>query len=163
GRFATACRSSNGRSALARGSRRGGSRSRLSMSALRAPARRRGGRSSMPARNGPTGSPCSRRRDMAEGGTAVHNDNHRDKRQEKRRRAMAAFLVAQGWSENAPSVLAGDASFRGYYRLLDGHRRAVLMDAPPPQEDVGPYVTVAGILHAYGFSAPEIYAEDRAN
>ena len=46
---------------------------------------------------------------MAEGGTAVDKDNHRDKRQEKRRRAMAAFLVAQGWSENAPRVLAGDA------------------------------------------------------
>ena len=76
---------------------------------------------------------------------------------------MAAFLVAQGWSENAPRVLAGDASFRRYYRLLDGKRRAVLMDAPPPQEDVGPYVTVAGILRAHGFSAPEIYAEDRAN
>src|SRR6266550_4151909 len=79
------------------------------------------------------------------------------------RSAMAAFLVAQGWSENAPSVLAGDASFRRYYRLLDGKRRAVLMDAPPPREDVGPYVTVAGILRAHGFSAPEIYAEDRAN
>src|SRR5438105_6683459 len=133
------------------------------MLARRAPPRRRGGRSSMPARNGPTGSPCSRRRDMAEGGAAIHNDNHRDKRQEKRRHAMAAFLVAQGWSENAPRVLAGDASFRRYYRLLDGKRRAVLMDAPPPQEDVGPYVTVAGILSAHGFSAPEIYAEDSDN
>src|SRR2546430_17387771 len=131
------------------------------MSARRAPPRRRGGRSSMPAHNGRTGSPCSRRRDMAEGGTAVHNDNHRDKRQEKRRRAMAAFLVAQGWSENAPRVLAGDASFRRYYRLLDGRRRAVLMDAPPPQEDVGPYVTVAGILRAPGFIAAEVSAKDR--
>ena len=92
---------------------------------------------------------------MAEGGTAIQND--------KRRRAMAGFLAAQGWAENAPKVLAGDASFRRYYRLLDGTRRAVLMDAPPPQEDVGPYVTVAGILRAHGFSAPEIYAEDRAN
>jgi aminoglycoside/choline kinase family phosphotransferase len=92
---------------------------------------------------------------MAEGGTAIQND--------KRRRAMARFLAALGWAENAPKVLAGDASFRRYYRLLDGTRRAVLMDAPPPQEDVGPYVTVAGILRAHGFSAPEIYAEDRAN
>lgn len=60
-------------------------------------------------------------------------------------------------------MLAGDASFRRYYRLSDGARRAVLMDAPPPQEDVGPYVTVAGILREHGFSAPEIYAEDRGN
>src|SRR5437763_2375533 len=77
--------------------------------------------------------------------------------------AMAAFLAANGWGGVAPAMLTGDASFRRYYRLDDGQRRAVLMDAPPPQEDVGPYVTVAGILRAHGFSAPEIYAEDRAN
>src|ERR1041385_6018088 len=108
----------------------------------------------MPARNGPSGSPCSRGRDMAGGGTAIQND--------KRRRAMAGFLAAQGWAENAPKVLAGDASFRRYYRLIDGPRRAVLMDAPPPQEDVGPYVTVAGILAAQGWAenAPKVLAGD---
>src|SRR5438046_10688680 len=37
------------------------------------------------------------------------------------------------------------------------------MDAPPSQENVRAYVTVASILRAHGFSAPEIYAEDRAN
>ena len=35
------------------------------------------------------------------------------------------------------------------------------MDAPPPQEDVGPYVVVAGLLRDLGFSAPEVLAEDR--
>src|SRR5439155_6202749 len=89
---------------------------------------------------------------MAEGGAVISED---------RRRAMAGFLAAQGWGGNAPAVLAGDASFRRYYRLLDGSRRAVLMDAPPPQEDVRPYVAVAEILRTHGFSAPEIYAEDR--
>jgi aminoglycoside/choline kinase family phosphotransferase len=80
---------------------------------------------------------------------------------EERRGAMARFLAAQGWGGSVPAVLAGDASFRRYYRLIDGSRRAVLMDAPPPQEDVRPYVSVATILRAHGFSAPEIYAEDR--
>ena len=89
---------------------------------------------------------------MAEGDAVLSED---------RRRAMADFLAAQGWGGNAPAVLAGDASFRRYYRLLDGSRRAVLMDAPPPQEDVRPYVAVAEILRTHGFSAPEIYAEDR--
>jgi aminoglycoside/choline kinase family phosphotransferase len=34
------------------------------------------------------------------------------------------------------------------------------MDAPPPQEEVGPYVGVAGLLRRLGFSAPEVLAED---
>ena len=35
------------------------------------------------------------------------------------------------------------------------------MDAPPPLEDVGPYIAVAEMLRDLGLSAPEIYAEDR--
>src|SRR5260221_8962753 len=97
---------------------------------------------------------CSRqRREMARAGVV--------NRGEKRRSAMASFLGAQGWGGSPRGVLAGDASSGRYYRLVDGSRRAVLMDAPPPQEDVRPYVAVATILREHGFSAPEIYAEDR--
>ena len=78
----------------------------------------------------------------------------------ERGRAMAGFLAAHGWDRVAPVMLAGDASFRRYYRLADGTRRVVLMDAPPPQEDVRPYVSVAEILRALGLSAPQIYAAD---
>jgi N-acetylmuramate 1-kinase len=35
------------------------------------------------------------------------------------------------------------------------------MDAPPPQEDVGRYVFMARLLRRLGFSAPEVFAEDR--
>ena len=35
------------------------------------------------------------------------------------------------------------------------------MDAPPPQEDIGPYVAIAALLRELGFSAPEVLAEDR--
>jgi len=77
------------------------------------------------------------------------------------RGAMARrFLRRHGWGEVAPTLLAGDASFRKYYRLDDGRRRAVLMDAPPPHEDVAPFVTIAALLRDLGFSAPEVYAED---
>ncbi len=76
--------------------------------------------------------------------------------------AIAEFLAASGWSGIAPVSLAGDASFRRYYRLVDGARRVVLMDAPPPIEDVRPYVAVAAILRRFGLSAPQIHAEDRA-
>jgi len=75
--------------------------------------------------------------------------------------ALADFLAANGWRGKTPIVLAADASFRRYFRLADRDRSVVLMDAPPPQEDVGPYIAVAGMLRDLGLSAPEIYAEDR--
>jgi N-acetylmuramate 1-kinase len=78
-----------------------------------------------------------------------------------RGRALAAFLDRCGWADAVPVPLAGDASFRRYYRLRDTGRRAVLMDAPPPHEDVAPYVTVAAMLRSFGLSAPEVFAEDR--
>ena len=76
--------------------------------------------------------------------------------------AMADFLRAAGWGGIAPASLAGDASFRRYYRLVDGSRRVVLMDAPPPFEDVRPYVAVAAMLRGFGLSPPQIHAEDSA-
>jgi hypothetical protein len=75
---------------------------------------------------------------------------------------MAAFLDGCGWGGAKPAPLAGDASFRRYYRLGSNGRRAVLMDAPPSQEDVVPYIAVAQLLRRLGFSAPEVFAEDRA-
>jgi aminoglycoside/choline kinase family phosphotransferase len=80
-----------------------------------------------------------------------------------RRRAMTAFLDGCGWGGHAAVPLAGDASFRRYYRLAGGGGSAVLMDAPPPQEDVAPYVVVAALLRELGFSAPEVFAQDRAD
>ena len=79
-----------------------------------------------------------------------------------RQQAISDFLNASGWGGAARTLLAGDASFRTYYRLSRGRDRAVLMDAPPPQEDVGPYVAVAAILSGLGFSTPEILAGERA-
>ena len=75
---------------------------------------------------------------------------------------MADFLEASGWGGVDPIPLAGDASFRTYYRLCRGRESAVLMDAPPPDEDVRPYVAVAGILRGLGLSAPEVMAADVA-
>jgi N-acetylmuramate 1-kinase len=80
---------------------------------------------------------------------------------EERKAALGGFLAAAGWADVAPVMLTGDASFRRYYRLTTAGRRAVLMDAPPPMEDIGPYIAVAEMLRDLGLSAPEIYAEDR--
>jgi aminoglycoside/choline kinase family phosphotransferase len=78
-----------------------------------------------------------------------------------RRQAMAAFLDAAGWAGVQAAPLAGDASFRRYYRLGRNGSSVVLMDAPPPQEDIGPYVAIAALLRELGLSAPQVLAEDR--
>jgi len=75
---------------------------------------------------------------------------------------IAAFLETIGWGGVPRRVLAADASFRRYDRLQEPARRAVLMDAPPPQEDVRPFLAVARLLHRLGISAPQIFAEDVA-
>jgi len=71
-----------------------------------------------------------------------------------------AFLAAAGWQGAAIEPLAGDASFRRYFRVRNGDRSAMLMDAPPPNEDPGPFLRAARWLDANGMRAPEIYADD---
>ena len=74
--------------------------------------------------------------------------------------AIAAFLAANGWGGAHRVLLADDASFRRYERLYGRQDRAVLMDAPPPHEDVQPFVAVSAILNHLGFSAPRVLAQD---
>jgi len=70
------------------------------------------------------------------------------------------FLQRAGWVGVERRTLAADASFRRYDRLLLGSRRAVLMDAPPPKEDVRPFLRVGEHLTALGYSAPRILARN---
>lgn len=72
------------------------------------------------------------------------------------------FLAAAGWPAAQVLPLAGDASFRRYFRVVEPGRQAVLMDAPPEHEDVRPFLSVAALLRDAGFSAPAVYAEDQA-
>jgi aminoglycoside/choline kinase family phosphotransferase len=71
-----------------------------------------------------------------------------------------AFLEAHGWGGARIEPLAGDASFRRYFRVISDRGHAVLMDAPPPHEDPRPFVSVARWLCGVGLSAPEILAQD---
>ena len=77
-----------------------------------------------------------------------------------REQVIAQFLAAHGWSDANRRRIAGDASFRKYDRLEGARGRAVLMDAPPPHENVRPWIAIARHLHGLGFSAPAILAED---
>lgn len=72
------------------------------------------------------------------------------------------FLERAGWAGSQVEPLAGDASFRRYFRIRDSGRSAMLMDAPPPHEDPGPFLDVGAWLARHGHRAPAVHAEDRA-
>ncbi len=74
-----------------------------------------------------------------------------------------AFLVRAGWVGSVRTPLAGDASFRRYQRITKKGHCAMLMDAPPPLENVGPFVALSEHLRDLGFRAPEVLAEDAEN
>jgi aminoglycoside/choline kinase family phosphotransferase len=70
------------------------------------------------------------------------------------------FLDRAGWGGAEILPLAGDASFRRYFRVVGPDGTAVLMDAPPLHEDSRPFLAVADHLHQLGFAAPRILARD---
>lgn len=57
-------------------------------------------------------------------------------------------------------LLAGDASFRRYYRLKAGDESFVIMDAPPEKESCSAFVAVAQSLYDLGLKVPQIFAQD---
>lgn len=87
-----------------------------------------------------------------------------DKLKVARSECMTAFLAESGLATADVHPLAADASFRSYHRVHapDG-RVLVLMDAPPPDEDVHPFMRVAALLTEWNLSAPHILAADPDN
>ena len=73
------------------------------------------------------------------------------------------FLAANGWGDGEILPLAGDASFRKYFRVVAPGRTAVLMHAPPENENSQPFLDVAQHLMRLGFSAPKVLATDLDN
>jgi N-acetylmuramate 1-kinase len=70
------------------------------------------------------------------------------------------FLAASVWADARGEFLAGDASARRYYRLHQGQRTAVLMDASQNRDCIEPFVRIDRHLAALGFSVPGILATD---
>jgi len=75
---------------------------------------------------------------------------------------IGTFLERAGWGDAVRTPLPGDASFRRYVRLNRGSEAALLMDAPPPKEDVRRFAAIARHLNRLGFSAPAVLAIDVA-
>ena len=57
--------------------------------------------------------------------------------------------------------LAGDASFRRYFRVVQAAKSYVLMDAPPDREDVTPFLDVRSWLSGADVRVPVLLAEDQ--
>ncbi|KTD31385.1 MULTISPECIES: aminoglycoside phosphotransferase family protein [Legionella] len=57
--------------------------------------------------------------------------------------------------------LAGDASFRRYFRLHYKGITRVVMDAPPNKETIEPFVAIAHLLSAHGVHTPHLHASDK--
>lgn len=74
--------------------------------------------------------------------------------------AAPDFLARNGWPGAVIAPLAGDASFRRYFRVHRGDTTAVLMDAPPQLEDSTPFLAIGKHLDSLGFSAPQPLAVD---
>jgi N-acetylmuramate 1-kinase len=77
-----------------------------------------------------------------------------------------ATLAAPATSALLPDTIrpaSSDASFRRYFRVdaVDG-ATYIIMDAPPPQEDVRPFVHVADVFGKTGASVPKVLAQDVA-
>jgi aminoglycoside/choline kinase family phosphotransferase len=72
---------------------------------------------------------------------------------------LSTWLTAHlGEHDLAP--LAGDASFRRYFRAKKGNETFVIMDAPPERENCKPFIQVAELLRQASLSVPHILAQD---
>ena len=82
--------------------------------------------------------------------------------------ADARLTQAKAWLTQLDTIssfdispLAGDASFRRYFRVLSHGQSYVLMDAPPEKEDVSPFVRICFWLEQSGLNVPSIIAQDQ--
>ncbi|UAB76921.1 phosphotransferase [Erythrobacter sp. SCSIO 43205] len=74
---------------------------------------------------------------------------------------LVDFVSHADWGDAVIEPIPGDASFRRYFRLRKpSGETAMLMHAPPPEEDPQPFILVAGWLSQNGMRAPEILAQN---
>ncbi len=73
---------------------------------------------------------------------------------------LGAIAPAHGLRTESLRSASSDASFRRYLRIDGDAASFVVMDAPPPQEDVRPFTAVAGLIAQAGLNAPRVLAQD---
>src|SRR5574337_937157 len=75
-------------------------------------------------------------------------------------RWIDALAPVHGLDTASLEPASADASFRRYLRLKSAAGHCIVMDAPPPQEDVRPFVQVAAMIRGAGLNAPRVLACD---
>jgi N-acetylmuramate 1-kinase len=60
-------------------------------------------------------------------------------------------------------IVNTDASFRSYYRIYHQKTSYIVMDAPPKQENITPFLKIANIMAKKGLNVPKIYYFDKKN
>jgi aminoglycoside/choline kinase family phosphotransferase len=89
-----------------------------------------------------------------------------DERVAALRQWLGGLDSAHGLGVDTLRIASADASFRRYFRL-DGrsseagaHTTMVAMDAPPPQEDILPFLKVQSLMAQAGLRVPAVMASD---
>ncbi|MDJ0834476.1 MAG: phosphotransferase [Gammaproteobacteria bacterium] len=73
---------------------------------------------------------------------------------------MKQWLDGLGYQDYSIEVASADASFRSYWRLLQGDESWIVMDAPPEKEPCDTFVKIARMLTDKGLSGPRILHEN---
>ena len=77
---------------------------------------------------------------------------------------LAPIAARRGLVASSLRPASSDASFRRYLRAdLEDGGSVIIMDAPSPQEDVRPFVHIAGLIAQAGLHAPAVLEVDAAN
>ena len=79
-----------------------------------------------------------------------------------RHAALRAFVAAHLGAQATLDPASADASFRSYWRATRDGRSWIVMDAPPAQEDIGPWLAIGARLREAGLRAPAVAAVDTA-
>jgi aminoglycoside/choline kinase family phosphotransferase len=85
-----------------------------------------------------------------------------DDTEEKRAQQMRAFVDQTAWKGVPIEPLRVDVSIRRFFRVDNGNKTAVLMDARPPLEDTAVFELMQKKLDAMDINVPDIYAADHA-
>jgi aminoglycoside/choline kinase family phosphotransferase len=74
---------------------------------------------------------------------------------------LHAVAAAHGLIVPTLRSASADASFRRYFRIdATSGASFIVMDAPPPLEDVRPFISVAALLQGAGLNAPRVMEQD---